>query len=255
MLAGAEDPTQDVSVRIEASSNEDGTTSLAFHQFLNGEWLETPITQWNATVPNLGAEFPIWTSESFDLIVAVPLPEFGLPASTLEPPEMPADWERPKERSGVLWGFDYSYDPADGYAQVSKRMKLIDGRSPTSNTENIVSFYMICSSSLRQAVLLTDVPPTVDGYEIAWWIDGDRPRAAQWNGRDIQNNDFFAADAPFASGMIEELRDGHNLYVTIWGENSWRTAKLDISNLFKTHAQEGIDYCGQEVVVSPEGMS
>ncbi len=255
MIAEAEDPEQQVKVRIEAAPNDDGTTSLEFQQFLNGQWLATPITEWNATVPSLGVDDPAWTSETFELSVAVPAPEFGLSAPTGEPPEIPADWERPRERSGVLWGFSYRYDPSDGYAHVVKRMKLVDGRSPISNTENLVRFTMYCVGSSRGVLITTDVPPTVDGYEVAWWIDSNRPRAATWNGRDVQNNDFFAADAPFASGMIEELRDGNTLYVTIWGDKSWRNAKLDISNLFKTHAQEGIDYCGQDSVESPESAS
>ncbi len=252
-VVGAEEPEQEISARVAAEINEDGTTSLEFQQFTNGVWVQTPISSWSATVPSLGDDQPTWISETFGLTVSVPAPEFGLPPSALTAPEMPADWERPRERSGVLWGFNYRYDPSDGWAHVVKDMKLVEGVSPTSNTENLVRFGMFCSRDARRVSLITDVPPAEHGYDVAWWVDRGAPRAAQWNGRDVQNNDFFAADAPFGSSMIEELRDGRTLYLTIWGDGSWRTAKLDISNMFKTHAQEGIDYCGQEDVASADG--
>ena len=253
VFATAEDPQQELRVRVAADLNDDGTTSLQFQQFTNGEWRHSPITEWTASVPSLGVDNPTWTSESFFLTVSVPVPAFGLPAPTIDPPEMPAEWKPPtRERSGVRWGFRFYFDPSDGWASVSKDMKLLEGRSPATQTENIVQLHMFCrASGTRGVLIVTDVPPTAEGYSVVWWTDGSGPHAENWRGRDIQNNDFFAADAIYSSGMIEELREASSLYVTIWGDNSWRSAKMDISHLFDTDVQEVIDYCGQQVEEEP----
>jgi hypothetical protein len=259
-FASADEPEQ-VDVRISADLKEDGTIHLDFQQFLGDEWVTTEITGWTATVPALGVANPTWTSDQFTMTVmpnTIEVTNFGLSDPVMSPPVMPSDWELPRRAtSGTRYSFQYTLDPEDGFAYISRDLSLSEGRAPGTNTENIVRFFMGCrASGSRFLGFLTDVVPGDTGeYEVVWWTERLRPRAGYWSSRAVQSDDFFAADSPYASGMIEELRDATWLYVTIWGEESWRSAKLHITRLFDTPAQEMIDYCGQSSENSDVGTT
>jgi len=251
-IVQAQDPEdEEVDVRVVATVDDNGAIAVVIQQDVDGEWVDREISGWIAVIPALGAEVREWSSTIFQLSLApttVPVSDFGLPPSMIEPPTRPSDWFAPtRQNRGQRWQYSYLFNPDSGFTLVARDMKLVDGVSPSSNTEDVVEFNMLCSSAgMRQIVLTTDVRPLeAGGFEVAWWVDKGRPRVATWDSRAAQDDDFFFADAPSASGMIEELRNGTWLYLTIWGERSWRSAKLHITRLFETPVQELIDYCGQ----------